>query len=102
MKICKIQTTRTITLYSMKMLWSASSLFCLFFGIYFITVNITQNIRYHGTFSDCWYEAYGQIDRLEVICDGSYDGFILGMGLFAIGILIVVLNGIKKNQGDLK
>lgn len=50
----------------------------------------------------CWNQAFGQIDTYPKLCEGTFDSFIVGVYIFAIGILFFVLNGIKKNHIDSK
>ena len=88
---------------SLKKKWLVSSMVCLFFGIVLIVshFNSYQNIW-------CWHNGWDQVlfplppepfmdAYLGVYnCHGFLVGPILGAGILAIGILIIIINRNKK------
>ncbi len=81
----------------MKKRWLVSSIACIFVGSFFIIVNINANFRIvEGWGVNCWYRAFGQIEMEYDPCKGAFDGFILGVVVFAVGVLLIIIPNIKK------
>lgn len=82
----------------MKKRWLVSSIVFIFVGGFFIVAGINSILRpIRGLEENCWNYAFGFQNLPEYEpCSGTFDILILGIVIFAVGVLLIVIPNIKK------